>query len=375
VNAQYVLDKAIKFVRQQRIKSAVMEAVGKLDAGKVDEAEQSLLGAVGEVSRLFDPGTDLRDSETALGFLDAHEESYPTGIKELDEVDFGPSRKELHVFVAPPSRGKSWWLIHLAKYAMMARKSVVHITLEMSANKVIQRYCQAMFAVTKRSCDMSVNLFDRDDLGRFIGFSSAPVPNRPSLADGDIKGFLTKKLKTLGSRPPVIVKQFPSGSITAADIEAYLDSLWAAKRICPDLLVVDYADLMKLDVANYRHDLGQTYVQLRGIAGKRNIAIATASQSNRLGIGAKEVSSKHIAEDISKLATADKLVTYSQTDEEGHLHLARLLVQKNRDDEAGRVVLISQNYAAGQFCVDSVAMTSTYWDTMKKQHDFENVVI
>jgi hypothetical protein len=134
----------------------------------------------------------------------------------------------------------------------------------------------------------------------------------------------------------------------------------------PDVLLVDYADLMKVDSVNYRQDLGRVYKELRGIAVERNIGVVTASQANRSGIRAKTVRDYHIGEDISKIATCDAHITYSQTGQERGLGLARLFVANGRNDEDQFTVLISQAYTLGQFCLDSVRMTSNYW-TLPKQ--------
>jgi hypothetical protein len=74
-----------------------------------------------------------------------------------------------------------------------------------------------------------------------------------------------------------------------------------------------------------------------------------------------------IAEDISKLATADVLLTLSQTAAEYALGLARLFVEKVRNEEGKMTALITQAYAIGQFCLDSVRLASEYWEMMKER--------
>jgi hypothetical protein len=91
------------------------------------------------------------------------------------------------------------------------------------------------------------------------------------------------------------------------------------------------------------------------------MALAVPTQSNRAGSGVKFVGRKNVAEAYSKIADADVVLTYSQTDLEKKLHLARLSVVAGRNDEDNITVVLSQNYAMGQYVVDSILMNSDYW--------------
>ena len=87
---------------------------------------------------------------------------------------------------------------------------------------------------------------------------------------------------------------------------------------------------MAIDRRNYRLDMGQNFVMLRSAAVARNFAMVTASQINRGGLRAKTVTGDMIAEDVSKLGTADTIVAYSQTDYEKKLNMARIYVDGAR---------------------------------------------
>ena len=78
-----------------------------------------------------------------------------------------------------------------------------------------------------------------------------------------------------------------------------------------------------------------------------------------------------VAEDWSKIATADNVLTYSQTKYERPLGLARLFVSNGRNDEDKFEILILQSYAIGQFCLDSTYMYNQYWAKINKLADEE----
>jgi replicative DNA helicase len=265
--------------------------------------------------------------------------------------------------MAPTNRGKSWWLMHLGKWALLQRQSVLHITLEMSEPKTAARYLQSFFSITKRQAPTRLPKFIRNSEGGVIDVNYEEL-TRPSFADVDIRAKLSSKIRReFRRRPKLKIKGFPSGKLTLAMLEAYLDNLARFENFTPDVLIVDYADLMSIkDVKNLRQELGAISVGLRGIGVERNMAVITASQTNREGINARVVDETNMSEDISKAFTADVLLTYNQTAAEYAMGLARIYVAKNRDDETKMMALITQAYAMGQFCLDSSPLMPQYWD-------------
>jgi len=374
VNAEYVVEQANAFARYQTIKRGLAKALDALKGDSpngVDLAEAALLEATKGSLKLFHKGLELFDPRQALAFLDKEERvAFPTGIPQLDASGFGPSRKRLGMFMAPSGSGKSWWLVTLSKYAVLAGKTVVYVTLELDEEDVAQRMVQAMFSVSKRRQTVLKRTLEKDELGRFVSFGTVDIKDRPALEDHNIHSVLTEKIGRFTGRARVLIKQFPTGTLTIRELEAYLDALEGA-GVMTDLLVLDYADLMKLDIRDIRSSVGEIYKNLRGIAIKRNIAISTASQTNRGAVAKKVAGHGEVAEDYSKIATCDVVISYNQTPEELALGLARLYVVKGRTDADRYTVLISQAYPIGQFATDSVPMASSYWEEMKDLSESE----
>jgi replicative DNA helicase len=289
INREYTLARASVFARRQQCKIAIQRAMPLLqkeDDAAVDEAE-SLLASVGRNKVSLDTvGTVLNDPKQALAFLDMmEEEAMPTGVKEIDRFNLGPVRAQFWLGVAPTNAGKTWWAVSKGKAGIIHGKRVLHVTLEMREAKVAMRYVQALHAVSKRRAEeIAIRTFKLDELGRFIGMDESWVKNRPHLDDPDIRPYLTKRLQPLARRRKLIIKQFPTGQLTLRQLEAYLDRLEATLRFIPDLIIIDYPDLMEVDSKHYRHDLDRIYKGLRGIAVERNIAMAGYSQSSKLGL-------------------------------------------------------------------------------------------
>jgi len=367
INTDYVMSQLEKFITRQSMRSIAIDlakALQKDTDESLDEAMALLAGTKNQQLSVFDSGLRLSNKDRVLDFLDQQVNCFPTGIPEFDKRGFGPTRKELWLYIAAAKRGKTWMLIQLAKMAMVHRLRVCHISLEMSEERSAQRYMQALFALSKRKEKKIITKFDRDQLGRLVGFNEKEMVPKLSMDDPKIRAKLEHRISKFGPRllDNVIVKQFPTGSLTVRQLEAYLDGLESNERFIPDLLIIDYPDLMKIDKNNYRLSIDEIYKELRGMGVTRNMAVAVVSQSNRANAKAKHVGSDSVAEAYSKVAHADCIITYNQTVAEHKMGLARLFVSGGRNDEDQITLCVSQNYAMGIFAVDSILMTgASYW--------------
>lgn len=377
VNAEYVMSQLEVFVRRQSYRAVAIDlakALQKDTDASLEEADRLIKTAQGHSTAVFDAGLRLGDQDRVLDFLDLQTSAFPTGIPELDKRGFGPTRKELWLYIAKNKSGKTWMLIQLAKMAMLHRLRVCHISLEMSEGRSAMRYLQVMFAMAKRKEKKIITKFEKDQLGRMTGFGETEVTPKLSMDDPKIREKLMRKVKKFGPRmlDNVIIKQFPTGHLTVRQLEGYLDSLENNERFMPDLLIVDYPDLMKLDKNNYRLAIDEIYKELRGIGVTRNMAVAVVSQSNRAAAKTKNVGSDSVAEAYSKVAHADCIITYNQTSAEKALGLARLFVAGGRNDEDQITVVISQNYALGTFAADSTLLAGQYWQNLPKVDGEDN---
>jgi replicative DNA helicase len=369
VNLQYVQEQLHKFIHLQGFKKAILEAVEKLEAGRVDEAEVVMEEGLRKRSVSFDQGTRLTDTSKSLGFLNRTDEGFATGIEALDAAGIMPARKTMFLFIAAAKKGKSWFITHVGKFGLLQRLKVLVITLEMSEELYAQRFMQSLFSVSKREAQVMLPRMRRTDVGHFMGVDFANV-TRPSLTDSGIRRHLEQSIADkLTNKPPLIIKAFPTSSLTIAQYKAYLDSLERIHNFVPDMVLLDYPDLMDVATEDLRTGLSRLFKQLRGVAVERNHALVVPTQGNRDSASARTTADTHVSEDYSKIATADVAVTYSQTPEEKRMGLARLFVANARSDEDKFQVLVTQAYAVGQFALDSTRMQGDYWQVVERGAD------
>lgn len=365
LNEAYLLGRLERWIRAQRLKAAVVQATEALQADDPDTAETALNGALraGNPAQLFAPGLRLTEGVARIAELASRKDCVPLGIKELDTHLLGPAPGELHLFIAPPKRGKTWWQVHIGKHALIHRRNVVYISLEISEPLVAQRFVQSLFSVRRADAPVAVTRIHSDSLGRLVRLEKDTIRARPTFKGHQAEALraVSTKLAQFHARDRLVIKAFPTGTLTMAALRAYLEALERAWSFVPQVLIVDYPDLMRIDTRNYRLDLGVLFKDLRGLAVERQLACVVATQSNRSGAQARLLTDVHTSEDYSKIFTADTVITYSQTLPEKELGLARLFVSNTRVGEADRfAVLISQAYAIGQFCLDSARMTDKY---------------
>jgi replicative DNA helicase len=370
INAEYVMAQLETFIKRQSLRGVAIDLAKALQRDTEESLEEAgALIARANVSTLsvFDPGIRLSDKK-ALGFLDMQEASFPTGIPELDKRGFGPTRKELWHFIANTKAGKSWMLIQLAKMAAMHRLRVCHISLEMSRERCAQRYYQSLFAISKRKEVFRNTKFKKDKLNRITGYDDVRVQPALSYDDPKVRKKLERRIDRWGDRllSNIVIRDFPTGTLTVRQLEAYLDNLEQTQGFVPDLLIVDYPALMKLDKDNYRLSLDEAFKEIRGVAGKRNLAAAVVSQSHRAAAKAKQVGIENVGEAYSTVAHSDTNITYTQTLQERKLGLARLFVGAGRNDQDQITIVISQQYGMGAFVIDSSLLVGNYFENMPK---------
>lgn len=362
VNRKYTLDQLETFVRTQSLTTTVIRAGEALQENQLEQVETILSEGLRQRLTMFQPGLRLKDAVHAAFTKQVRHNVLTLGIKQLDDWDLGCGDGELQLYAAGPKTGKSWWLVHNTKRCLLVNEPVLYVTLELSELQILQRIMQALFSMTRRKAKVPVTRIRTDDLGRLVRFEPDMLGGRLSFDDPQAEQIVERKLGAVHGSENLIVKQFPSGQLTVNKLAGYLDLLERSENFVPRKIVLDYVKYMKHDTANYRIDRGDILNNLRGLAVERNIGIITAAELNREGAKSKQSRATDMGEDFSGAYTADTILTYTQTAAEEKLGLARLFVDSSRVADRDKfVVLLSQCYDVGQYVLDSVAMSDTYW--------------
>jgi len=369
INTDYVIDTCRTFARMQRIEAAILQSAEQLHAKK-EHAIGDIEGIWNELLRGraidFDAGVRLSDFDRMLDYLGRQYSEFKSGVKILDDRNIVPYRDGVMLWLGAAGLGKSWALVNVGDRALKQRKRVLHVTLEMAAEEVMQRYYQCRLAISKRDIEVQLPQLvlgskkgDIDDVTH--------EPERPKLSFES--PYIRDELETQVSlRRPLyhnlLIIGFPPRSVTPDMLRGVLDNVEVVEKFIPDMIILDYIGIMKTDAKNHRISLGRVAEEFRAICVERHVAGVTAHQISKQGAEALHARSIHVAEDWSLIATHDQVITYSSTDSEHQLGLARLFVSKARSEEDKFGAVITQSYPTGQFCLNSAYFKPAYFELL-----------
>lgn len=361
INYDFVLDELNDFVAARRLDKVLEEGRALIYKGQYKNAEEHVFSYTG--SQTSDTPGLWSHEHAFTSFMEKEQDNeFRTGVKALDDRGVRPARKTLFVVLAPKKRGKSMALINIGiEAAFIDHKKVLHITLEMSDEQTAKRYTQAINGYTSTETTektLQIWSFRRDSMGVYLGTECRSEDAIP--IDQQSRAKVSEEIAALSrNQKRLLIKQFPTRSLTTANLTMFLERLRRREQFVPDMLIIDYANEMWMNPANIRTETGRIFRDLRGIAVARNMALVTATQGNRTSETAKVVSSIHVAEDWSVMGVADTVISICRTAEERQKHMARLFVVAARSVNDQFLVQITQNYDTCQFCVDSVFMSKT----------------
>lgn len=379
INLKYVMQSLRTFVRLQRTKQVLIESIEKLQQNQemaLDEVE-ALWNTLLKARQIdFSGGMRLGDIERYLTWSEMRANEFTTGIRELDRNHIVPMRGAVILIISPAKRGKSWFCVQMGKQALHQRKKVLHISLEMPEEQVIGRYYQALFGIPRYRSEYWVTELVKKR-GRLEDVMRDKHKPEFSMESPGIAHEITVRLTHgpgIRFDENLMVKSFPSGSLSMDQLEAHLDMLESTEHFIPDMLILDYLGITKIDLRNPRFSIGRNMTEFRGICDRRNIAGILPQQGSKASDDARVVHAKHVAEDWSAIGTADVILTYTHTKAEYELGLGRLFVDRGRSERGGFGVLLTQNYATGQFVLDSMMVPHGYLervDDWAKQYKIE----
>lgn len=381
LNVEYTISRAVAFSRFQNFKQAISSSVDELGKSPINEAavveavEGHMLKALKSKSVDSMSGARLGDVKKSLLWIGKENEGYLYGIGPLDDiVGVRLKPKTLTLYAGPKNSGKSWACVHIARTCVMQGAKVLYVTLEMSQDQCFKRMYQSWFAISQTAIKYSLTRFEHEaeeGLKRHFarGFKQTDVTPKHhskdpiSYIEGNprLGGELKRKVEKWQSKlDRLFVQEYPTGSLTLNQLKHHLDYLSEYKDFQPEVLIVDYPDLMQLDRKQLRQELNAVYIGLRGIAVERNIALFCPTQVNRQGMTRNRVQATDISEAIDKAFTADVVLTYSQSPTERECNRAVLKVAYARDAPRDMEVWISQAYAIGQYVVDAAVPTKQF---------------
>lgn len=282
-NYEWLLNEFEQFSRHKGLERAILKSADLLEEGDYGPVEKMIKEAT-QISLQKDMGTDYwEDPRARLMKLKDNNGQISTGWPSVDKKLYGGfKRGELDIWCAGSGGGKSLFLANLGVNFAQQGLNVIYFTFELSEELVGMRIDSMVTGVTTR------DIFKQLD---------------------DVE----MKVKMLGKRAGGIqIKYMPSGK-NCNDLRSFLKEYQVKTGLKPDILLVDYLDLMMpLSVKVSPSDLfvKDKYVseELRNLAMETGCIVVTASQLNRSAVEEIEFDHSHISGGLSKIQTADNVI-------------------------------------------------------------------
>ena len=331
----YIKDQALDFCKNQEIKKAILSSVELLKNGDYD-------GIKSTVDNALKAGAD---KDIGHEYMSSIEERYTDAVRHVQSTpwevineltDGGLGKGELGVMVAPAGIGKSWALMNIGADAVKKGKTVLHYTLELNEAYVGLRYDSVMTGIANQ------NLKHYQD---------------------DIKEQLSK------IKGELIIKYYPTKTVSVMGIRGHVEKcIMQGKK--PDVIIVDYADLLRGHGQEKRHELEGIYEDLRGMAGEYELPVWTASQANRSALEEDIIDASKVSESYGKVMVADFVISLSRKVQDKLAGTGRWHVIKNRFGPDGITLPSKMNTSNGQFNI--YTDTSLQGQNTQKQMDNGN---
>lgn len=278
---------------------------------------EDILTDIRNVASKFVPksvGIDVTDVARGIKHI-RHDvkDKVTSGIASLDRFLYGGfGTEEIATIIAPPGRGKSFFLLNVMYGAMLAKKNVLYLTCELYEKSVLKRLYSRISYSTRK--DMLDEEYVVKSASKFFALTKS-------------KGRIL---------------YVPSKSMTVEGVESLLDSQRMYFDFVPDIIIVDYLDLLAPRAADMRleirHRLRGITDDLRSLSIRRNVPVLTATQGNRESLAKSKITEANVSEAFGKIEVSDVVLALCQTDEEKKMKRARLLILKNRDYISGACI-------------------------------------
>lgn len=276
----YIKEVSLDFCKKRALFRAFETSLSLTEEKKYDQIK-------GEIEKALSAG-----SEKNLGHM--YEEQFedrmqkenyvpiPTPWDEVNKkIKGGLGGGKLGCIGALAKVGKSHCLVDIGAHAVVNSYTVVHYTLELSEIDTGHRYDSRISGICVD------NLYDHKDF---------------------VKGQLGEKMKA-----KLVIKSFPTKKATVQTLRNHYNNL-LSRGIKPDLILVDYADLLRSSQEYDAKRLNEeaVYEELRGWAMEINKPIWTVTQINREGYGIEVLTAKNLSECFAKAMIVDLFMTINR---------------------------------------------------------------
>jgi hypothetical protein len=381
INVPYLVDQTVQYFKERAIELLQDDLEAVIHKNDYEEAEKLILEFNKIEAVNFDVFDLHKDNGTLSDIFHRQKEGclveYPGRLGKL--INPLLRRGCLTSILGGEKSGKSHFLDDIAFRALMNRKKVIvfdagdmtpdqrkeriasRITMQvvnpfdageilvpvMDCEKNQTNFCQ----MKERSCRVGIKVdkqyLEKDEIPPDYvpcTFCSKERPheyepnawykyrNIEFMSEESLKeGWERFQTRIAGSQYKMIC--YPNSTLTVRRIEADLDRLEKTDDFVPDIVVVDYADLLvpentRVDI---RHQQDEIWRNLRRVSQDRHILLLTATQAPARSYGKKTLDKSHFSEDKRKNAHVTGTIGLNVIQEEKWRKIVRVNIVLKRE--------------------------------------------
>jgi len=343
----------LDFVKRNIFVRTFHESKSLYNAGKIEQAYDLMMARMERLQKTTWSAADegwffeeLADRQVRRMINDPSARAVATGFELLDHIlGGGLSKGEFGLWVAYAKTGKTTMLTqHGVAATRLQLRRVAHFVFEGSRQQVEDRYESAFTRELYRTI-------------RAEGLTSAKY--QEAYRDYQLmKGCL-------------YVRGFVEDwHYTCADVHEALKDLKRLHGWVPDLVIIDYGDLINgrgKNYANDRENQKAAYRDMKSLAN-RGYAVWSASQAQRPEKGSEDnahwLYARQIADCYEKVRVADFIGSLNITNEERKAKVMRILAELYRDNEANTGWTVACDFATMSIRSDPNALSPSMPDCL-----------
>lgn len=363
MNIAFLLDRLSEFLTKRKLQGLHEELDGLLsrgDAKSAGEVVQNYRTVELGLSAGIDPLND--DAAWRRAFRERGESLVELPGDAGKFFNEALARDSLVTIQAPEKRGKTFWLLELATRALRQRRKVAVFEVgDLSESQIMLRLGVRLAGIplSKRYLkgvrvpDSIKRDRESEELSCELSYKELDFKNSLTLKDvNDARARFKRACGLPNSKSYIEFSVHPNSSINVRGIEAILDQWATEKQFVPDVIVIDYADILAVESERKesRDQVNDTWKALRRLSQERHALVLTATQANAQSYGAGTQSMKHFSNDKRKLAHVTGMFALNQTDDEKEAQVMRLnwIVLREAEFNIKRCLFVGNCLALGR---------------------------
>jgi len=337
INPGFILDLAKGYFAHVQLEQLAEDIQADCLAGQADKAAE-------RVRTWQEPSLGSRSGIDVLGDAEALRDAFATKTEPLvvfpgalgQLLGNALEREALVGIMAPDKRGKSFWLGEIAFRAICQRRRVAYIEAgDQSQQQLLRRLACRIAKHPLEACTIqypvAIRRLESEQVAQVdLEPRTFSTPLRWQRAWKAAQDLMRKRVRSGETRWKLVC--YPNSTINVTGIRAILEQ-WANDGWVPDVVIIDYADILAPDLQRleFRHQQNDTWKRLRALSQELHCLVVTASQTDAAAYSKRLITRANFSEDKRKLAHCTGMLGINQSPEEQDLGISRLNWVVRRD--------------------------------------------